>query len=135
MREGSLARWIAHEFEHLNVPLRCHASVGEALAALVGASRRTSVLLVFLDELTAAELREVLRLRELGWTGELVAISRYRMAPTVRRALGVNRLLTPPFVQDLFGDILAELRARVADDARQPGVVAVMRMTTGSSSR
>jgi hypothetical protein len=120
VRDVSLARWIAHEFQHLRVPLLVARSLGEALAA-----DSTDLLIAFIDELSAEELRQLIAARSPRSTAEVVALSRYRMAPALRRALGVHRVLTPPFVQDLFGDILAELGGL---GARPPG------LTTGATA-
>jgi hypothetical protein len=83
-------------------------------------------------------------MRLSGWRGRTIALSRARMLPALRTALGIDRLLTPPFVQDLLGDILRELAfvpgvprvPRVpADSDAQAACEATSRMTTGSSPR
>jgi hypothetical protein len=147
VRDPHIVRWLAHELEDAGASLHLSGSLAEAaalLTPLVMAAPQLAV--VAIDELPTPELRELKRLRDTGWRGQLIGISRIGMPNALRRALGLDRLLTPPFVQDLFGDLFTELATRDAAirrtlDASGPtplgygGAEAASRMTTGSSSR
>lgn len=161
IRDPSLVRWISHEFQHLDASLFLTYGATEMAARLLtDLLPAARLLLVSIDELSLDELMAVKNMRAEGWRGRTIALSRSRMLPALRSALGIDRLLTPPFVQDLFADILRELAMPVptslgawaidrspeaAERAegtapievasqRQLGIEATKRMTTGSSS-
>lgn len=144
IRDPSLVRWISHEFHHLEAALHLTYSHTDMAARLLTELLPTPrLLLVSIDELSMDELISIKSMRLAGWRGRTIALSRARMLPALRTALGIDRLLTPPFVQDLFVDILRELafepqlagevEAPSSDD--QAACEATSRMTTGSSSR
>lgn len=139
VRDPSLIRWIELEFRHLDAVLRItysHIDMEECL--LRDPPPRPPMLLVSIDELTTDELCAIKRVRNAGWRGRTIALSRSRMLPALRSALGIDRLLTPPFVQDLFVDILRELRAQDRRDAAEGddsyGVVAGREGREGSAA-
>lgn len=118
VRDPSLLRWIGAEFRHLDAVLRITYSHLDLEACLLrDPLPRPRLLLVSIDELSSEELCTLKRVRDGGWRGSIIALSRSRMLPALRSALGVDRLLTPPFVQDLFTDILHELRAQERREA------------------
>jgi hypothetical protein len=142
MRDPSLVRWISSEFHHLEVRLYLtYSHVDMAARLLTELLPTPHLLLVSIDELSTDELISIKSMRLSGWRGRTIALSRARMLPALRAALGIDRLLTPPFVQDLLGDILRELAfvPRVpgvpADSDAQAACEATSRMTTGSSPR
>jgi hypothetical protein len=110
IRDPSLLRWIAQEFRHLDVPLRLTYSHTDLVSRLTSEQPSPPrLLLVSVDELSFDELYAIQRVRAAGWRGKTIALSRGRMLPALRNALGIDRLLTPPFVQDLFVDLVREL--------------------------
>lgn len=109
LRDPSLIRFLAQEFRHLEATLRILYSHSEMMASLLHDPSAPRVLLVSVDELSFEELYAIKRVRAAGWRGTTIALSRGRMLPALRTALGIDRLLTPPFVQDVFGDLLREL--------------------------
>ena len=110
LRDPSLIRFLAQEFRHLEATLRIIYSHAEMTWGLLhDPHARPRVLLIFVDELSFEELYAIKRVRAAGWRGMTIALSRGRMLPALRSALGIDRLLTPPFVQDVFGDLLREL--------------------------
>lgn len=122
VRDPSLLRWIATEFRHLDAVLRITYSHTDMAACLLrDPPPRPRMLLVSIDELSSEELCALKRVRDGGWRGSVIALSRSRMLPALRNALGVDRLLTPPFVQDLFADILRERRAQDRREAAAAG--------------
>lgn len=148
IRDPSLVRWISHEFHHLEATLYLTDShVDMAARLLTDLMPPARLLLVSIDELSMDELIALKSMRLSGWRGRTIALSRARMLPALRVALGIDRLLMPPFVQDLFGDILRELSfmtgatgmpgvpVEVADSEDQADCEATSRITTGSSSR
>jgi hypothetical protein len=113
LRDPPLIRFLAQEFRHLDATLRIIYSHAEMTRGLLHDPRaRPRVLLVSVDELSFEELYAIKRVRADGWRGTTIALSRGRMLPALRSALGIDRLLTPPFVQDVFGDLLRELASR-----------------------
>jgi hypothetical protein len=146
VRDPHIVRWLAHELQDAGASLHLSESLADAAALLTPSTTPTpQIAVVALDELSTQQLRELKRLRDTGWRGQLIGISRGGMPSPLRRALGLDRLLTPPFVQDLFGDLFAELARRATADAHHRSaapaapstydVEAASRMTTGSSSR
>lgn len=112
IRAPSLLRWISHEFHHLEASLfLTYSSTDMAARLLTDLLPTPRLLVVSIDELSLDELMEVKNMRAQGWRGRTIAMSRSRMLPALRTALNIDRLLTPPFVQDLFADILRELAA------------------------
>jgi hypothetical protein len=110
LRDPSLIRFLAQEFRHLEATLRIIYSHAEMTWSLLHDPRaQPRVLLVSVDELSFEELCAIKQVRAAGWRGTTIALSRGRMLPALRGALGIDRLLTPPFVQDVFGDLLREL--------------------------
>ena len=110
LRDPSLIRFLAQEFRHLDATLRILYSHTEMTTSLLhDPSAHPRVLLVSIDELSFEELYAIKRVRAAGWRGTTIALSRGRMLPALRGALGIDRLLTPTFVQDVFGDLLREL--------------------------
>ncbi len=110
LRDPSLIRFMAQEFRHLEATLRiCYAHTEMRASLLHDPSAHPRVLFVSVDELSFEELYAIKRVRAAGWRGTTIALSRGRMLPVLRAALGIDRVLTPPFVQDVFGDLLREL--------------------------
>jgi hypothetical protein len=147
IRDPSLLRWIANEFHHLEAALHLTYSHTDMAARLLTELLPTPrLLLVSIDELSMDELISIKSMRLAGWRGRTIALSRARMLPALRTALGIDRLLTPPFVQDLFVDIMREIafdppaaaevwESEAASSDDQAAWEATSRMTTGSSSR
>ena len=106
IRDHHLARWVHHELQHLGQPLRLAESMAELAAWSRTDTPRPRLLMVSLDEMEAEELCALRRLRGAGFTGHLVALSRSRIMPALRGALGITLLITAPFVQDVFADLL-----------------------------
>ena len=134
LRDSSLVRWISREFHPLDTSLTLTDSHLDMTARLF-TEPTPRLLLVSIDELSMDELIALKGLRPSGWRGLTIALSHTRMLPALRLALGIDRLLTPPFVQDLFSDILRELVSCEAVPEDQDAWVATNRITTGSSSR
>jgi hypothetical protein len=115
VRDPHLARWIRHEFVHLDAVLRLTSSLAEVAMERDregeddGATPEPRLFLIAIDDLASGELCAIKGLRDATWHAPVVALSCRGMPPTLRIALGIDRLLTPPFVQDLFSDILASL--------------------------
>lgn len=107
LRDEHLARWVQHELAYLRQTLNLAWSVQELCTWARQASPAPRLLLVGLDELEAEELCALRRLRETAWPCALIALSRSRVMPALRQALSIEVVLTPPFVQDVFADLLA----------------------------
>lgn len=106
VRDPHLTRFLQREFSYLGHPLKLVATVAEISAWSRIEAPRPRMILVSLDEMEAVELCALRRLHEGGWNGALVALSRSGIMPALRAALGITTLLTPPFVQDMFADLL-----------------------------
>jgi hypothetical protein len=116
-----IARWIEHELDRPEVTLTISSSVAELRASLANnPSLRPRLLVVEIDDLTTEELLRIRNLRERSRLDELVALSQHRVPSLLRAALGIDRLLTPPFVQDVFADILAAMMTHAAPGSAAP---------------
>lgn len=106
VRDPHLARWIRNELAYLGLALEAVASVAELVAWAGSRAATPRLLLISVDELEAGELCSLRRVRDSGFTGLLVGLSRSRVQASLRAALGISVMLTPPFVQDLLADLL-----------------------------
>lgn len=106
VRDPHLARWIRNELAYLG---QAHEAVSSVTELTLWAGNRAAtprLLLISVDELEAGELCALRRVRDSGFTGTLVGLSRSRLQTSLRAALGISVMLTPPFVQDLLADLL-----------------------------
>lgn len=108
VRDPHLARWIRNELAYLGQPHEAVATVPELATWAANRTATPRLLLISVDELEASELCALRRVREGGFTGLLVGLSRSRLQASLRTALGISVMLTAPFVQDLLADLLRQ---------------------------
>lgn len=106
VRDPHLARWIRNELAYLGQSHEAVATVPELAAWAANRLATPRLLIISVDELEAGELCSLRRVREGGFTGPLVGLSRSRLQASLRIALGISVMLTAPFVQDLLADLL-----------------------------
>jgi hypothetical protein len=114
-RFAERVRWIENELARAGTASTIARSVGQVVETLIGdiEHARPHMLIIDLDTLSAGELFHLHRVRELGWSGTLIALG--KIPPSLRASLGVDRTIPPPFVEDaLCEEILQHARQSVA---------------------
>jgi hypothetical protein len=108
-----VARWVEGELERDGSMVQTARTLPHLMRALVeDPPPRPNILVVDVDALSPAELMELHSIRERGWFGTVIGLG--RVPPALRISLGVDHVLTPPFVQDQLRDAVAGLRTPVS---------------------
>jgi len=93
--------WMESELARSGMPLVIAHDVPHVVAMLVGELQnlaRPAVLVLDVDELTEGEVVHLHRIRESGWSGVMVVLG--SAPPSLRAALGIDRTLSPPYVEN-----------------------------------
>lgn len=98
-------RWIESELVRARAIVQIARSVAHVIRALCeDPAPLPTVLVVDIDSLVPVDLLQLHEIRERGWCGTIVALG--RVAPALRASLKIDKVLTPPFVEDALLDAL-----------------------------
>lgn len=101
-------RWMETELSRGNTASMTGRDVAHVVDLLVGAIAgvRPRLAIVDLDALSAGELFQLHQIRELGWTGALIALG--KVPASLKSSLGIDRTIAPPYVEDVLFEQLAQ---------------------------
>ena len=110
---GQVARWVEGELERDGLMLQTARTMTHLMRALNDdPPPRPNILIVDVDGLSPAELMELHAIRQRGWFGTVIGLGKVPAA--LRLSLGVDHVLTPPFVRDQLRDAVSGLRTPVS---------------------
>ena len=104
-----IATWVEDELEQDGARIQVARSMHGLVQALVAdPTPRPNVLIIDIDALSPAELMELHAIRHMGWFGSIIALG--NTPPDLRKSLGVDQVLRPPYLANHLRDAFAALR-------------------------
>jgi hypothetical protein len=109
---AQVARWVEGELERDGSTVQLARTFTNLMRSLVeDPPPRPNVLVVDVDATSPAELMELHSVRPRGWFGTVVALG--TVPQPLRESLGIDLVVSPPFVLDQLRDAIAGLRVPV----------------------